>query len=180
MPEQMSEERLAFLRRRATKAYSIPTSEAREMITEIDRLREEQKLAVDRAEMVLLCRIWGALAPEGCATYGMERGYCDPLTCDCAMGDFDTIEDFLAWCEALRRDITRADKGGRMSRTRKDGRRGGGHRNHQGKEIWSKRCPLVNMEHPSRRAKTVTHRYERRRANAEAKLAEIATAPEDA
>lgn len=50
-----------------------------------------------------------------------------------------------------------------MSRSKKDGRRRGGHRNTQNKELWSRRCPTTNMwdvHDPD--AKRITHRYERR------------------
>lgn len=50
-----------------------------------------------------------------------------------------------------------------MSRSRKDGRRGGGHRNTQNREVWSKRCPQVSMtpiDDPD--YKRLTHRHERR------------------
>jgi len=50
-----------------------------------------------------------------------------------------------------------------MSRSKKDGRRGGGHRNTQGKEYWAAR-PGYPMAEPGRVAKTRTHRLERRAA----------------
>jgi hypothetical protein len=50
-----------------------------------------------------------------------------------------------------------------MSHSRKDGRRGGGHRNTQGREYWSPRAGYP-MADPGRRAKTRTHRLERRAA----------------
>lgn len=52
-----------------------------------------------------------------------------------------------------------------MSRSRKDGRRGGGHPNTQNREVWSRRCAKVNMW-PIDDAdyKRITHRHERRQA----------------
>lgn len=52
-----------------------------------------------------------------------------------------------------------------MSRSRKDGRRGGGHLNTQNREVWSRRCAKVNMW-PIDDAdyKRITHRHERRQA----------------
>lgn len=49
-----------------------------------------------------------------------------------------------------------------MSQSRKDGRRGGAHRNARNRELWSRRCPKVNMWKPDRVSKTLTHRLERR------------------
>ena len=55
-----------------------------------------------------------------------------------------------------------------MSRTKKDGKRGGGHRNTQGREIWSRRCHIVNMwDVHTPDAKRITHRFERRLARAD-------------
>lgn len=52
-----------------------------------------------------------------------------------------------------------------MSRSKKDGVGGGGHRNVQGKEYWSRRCDgQRSMMTPGRQAKTLTHRFERRAA----------------
>lgn len=46
-----------------------------------------------------------------------------------------------------------------MSRSKKDGRKGGGHRNTQGKEYWSPRGKA--MMTPGRSAKDITHTMER-------------------
>lgn len=52
-----------------------------------------------------------------------------------------------------------------MSRSWKDGRKGGSHRNTQNREVWSKRCPLVSCTPiDDRDYKRTTHRYERRQA----------------
>jgi hypothetical protein len=64
-----------------------------------------------------------------------------------------------------------------MSRTRKDGRRGGGHRDPQCTEVWSRRCRKVSMWRKSDPDhKRITHRYERRIARAEIR-AEITEVP---
>lgn len=50
-----------------------------------------------------------------------------------------------------------------MSRSKKDGRRRGAHRDVQCREVWSRRCPTVNMwgvHTPG--MKRITHRFERR------------------
>lgn len=63
-----------------------------------------------------------------------------------------------------------------MSHSRKDGRRGGAHRNVQGKEYWSKRCDGErSMMDPGREAKTLTHRFERRAARRAVRV-ELSTA----
>ena len=49
-----------------------------------------------------------------------------------------------------------------MSRSKKDGRRRGSHRDTQHREIWSRRCLKVSGATPGRWAKTITHRFERR------------------
>lgn len=55
-----------------------------------------------------------------------------------------------------------------MSRTKKDGVRGGGHRNTQNREVWSKRCRNVAMwARDTFGWKRITHRFERRVAKAE-------------
>ena len=51
-----------------------------------------------------------------------------------------------------------------VSRSRKDGRNGGGHK--KTRELWSRRCPITNMWTPDKEAKIITHRYERRVAKA--------------
>lgn len=52
-----------------------------------------------------------------------------------------------------------------MTRSRKDGARGGGHRNTQNREVWSKRCRAVAMwARDSFGWKRITHRFERREA----------------
>lgn len=52
-----------------------------------------------------------------------------------------------------------------MSRTRKDGVRGGGHRNTQHREVWSRRCRGVAMwARDTFGWKRITHRFERREA----------------
>lgn len=56
-----------------------------------------------------------------------------------------------------------------MSRSRKDGKRGGGHRNTTGKEYWKSRLH-THGETPGRVTKRLTHRKERR----EGRLAELA------
>lgn len=71
-----------------------------------DTPRDAQE-ATDREHTRLLSRVYGALAPEGCPAYGEQRGFCDPLTCDCSMGDFDTEDQFIEWCAALRIDAER-------------------------------------------------------------------------
>ena len=50
-----------------------------------------------------------------------------------------------------------------MSDSKKDGRHGGGHRNTQGKEYWSRR-PGAPMGEPGKFSKRLTHRAERRLA----------------
>lgn len=62
-----------------------------------------------------------------------------------------------------------------MSRSRKDGRRGGGHRNTKGREYWSPR-PGYSMAVPGRRAKRRTHHLERRAARRQAHEARAAAA----
>jgi hypothetical protein len=54
-----------------------------------------------------------------------------------------------------------------MSRSRKDGKRGGGHRNTQGREYWSSRLHR-HGEEPGRYTKRLTHRKERRQGKQEA------------
>lgn len=55
-----------------------------------------------------------------------------------------------------------------MSRTHKDGVRGGGHRNTQRREVWSRRCRAVAMwARDSFGWKRITHRFERREARQE-------------
>ena len=49
-----------------------------------------------------------------------------------------------------------------MSRSRKDGRHGGAHRNTQGREYWSSRG--MPMMEPGRESKRLTHRMERNEA----------------
>lgn len=49
-----------------------------------------------------------------------------------------------------------------MSRSKKDGRRKGGHTNTQGKEVWSRRPTRYRMAELSRVVKRDTHRRERR------------------
>ena len=49
-----------------------------------------------------------------------------------------------------------------MSDSRKDGAYGGGHRDHQCKEFWSRRCRKVNGERMNKYGKRLTHRAERR------------------
>jgi len=61
-----------------------------------------------------------------------------------------------------------------MSRSKKDGARRGGHLSSRLKEIWSRRCPKVNMATPGRWAKHVTHRWERRVAKREIENSELA------
>jgi hypothetical protein len=53
-----------------------------------------------------------------------------------------------------------------MSRSRKDGRQGGSHRQkrNQGYEYWSARCPHRDAQGFGAYAKRHTHRYERRQA----------------
>lgn len=52
-----------------------------------------------------------------------------------------------------------------MSRSKKDGRKGGAHRHNQHKEVWSRRCPIVNMwDVRAPDMNRVTARYERRAA----------------
>lgn len=52
-----------------------------------------------------------------------------------------------------------------MSRSKKDGRHGGGHRNTTGKEYWGTRGGRkMSMATPGRFAKTRTHRIERQEA----------------
>lgn len=59
-----------------------------------------------------------------------------------------------------------------MSRSKKDGRRGGAHQpklQNKRFEVWSKRCPRVSMwSKPDPDIKRITHRYERRIAKKEA------------
>lgn len=50
-----------------------------------------------------------------------------------------------------------------MSRSRKDGRAGGGHRNTQGREYWKSRLHRSGEE-PGAETKRLTHRKERRAA----------------
>ena len=60
-----------------------------------------------------------------------------------------------------------------MSRTYKDGRRGGGHRNTQHREVWSRRCRKVSMwsaDDPD--YKRITHRLERRQGKRAARTGE--------
>lgn len=52
-----------------------------------------------------------------------------------------------------------------MSHSRKDGRKGGGHRDWLCKEFWSRRCVRVNGDRMNRWGKRLTHRLERRWAN---------------
>lgn len=49
-----------------------------------------------------------------------------------------------------------------MSRSKKDGRHGGGHRDHQCKEFWSPRCRKVSGVRMNKNGKRLTHRHERR------------------
>ena len=49
-----------------------------------------------------------------------------------------------------------------MSRSRKDGRRKGGHFDTTYHELWSRRFRSVNGDTPNRYTKTRTHRHERR------------------
>jgi hypothetical protein len=57
-----------------------------------------------------------------------------------------------------------------VSHSHKDGRRGGGHRNVQGKEYWSRRCDgQRSMMNPGREAKVLTHRFERRAGKRQAR-----------
>lgn len=52
-----------------------------------------------------------------------------------------------------------------MSRSAKDGRHKGGHKDTQCKEIWSRRCAKVNMwSRSDKDAKRITHQHERRTA----------------
>lgn len=59
-----------------------------------------------------------------------------------------------------------------MSRSKKDGPRGGGHRNTTGKEYWKSRLH-THGEEPGRLTKTWTHRKERREGRGEALAAYI-------
>jgi len=55
-----------------------------------------------------------------------------------------------------------------MSRSKKDGARGGGHRNTQSREVWSKSCRAVAMwARDTFGWKRITHRFERREARRE-------------
>jgi hypothetical protein len=55
-----------------------------------------------------------------------------------------------------------------MSKSYKDGVRGGTHKHNQNREVWSKRCKKVNMwPVHSKGWKRITHRYERRLARKE-------------
>lgn len=49
-----------------------------------------------------------------------------------------------------------------MSRSKKDGRKGGGHKDTEGLEVWSRRPTRYRMCEPNRVVKTNTHRCERR------------------
>lgn len=54
-------------------------------------------------------------------------------------------------------------------KSRKDGRKGGGHRDHQGIEYWSARLTHYPMGIPGKMTKVDTHRCERRALKAEAR-----------
>ncbi|MBY0488951.1 MAG: hypothetical protein K2R93_03830 [Gemmatimonadaceae bacterium] len=59
-----------------------------------------------------------------------------------------------------------------MSRSRKDGRKRGGHRDTQHREVWSRRCRRVSMwpiDDPD--VTVLTHRHERRLAKADVRRA---------
>lgn len=68
---------------------------------------EAVRQAMDVGRMEVQRAVWGALAPAGCEAYGGKRGLCDPLTCDCPLGDFDNSEQFIEWVTLFRTENAR-------------------------------------------------------------------------